>query len=141
LYRYTCEGFAAQLPATAGRADHDPDYYSSQDLSRLRNIVSTALDRAIRRALALEPLLQRKPNTPGTLREVRAAIGDMKAAATADPSSQLPELLLQRMLHLLSSGTATRAALAADVLWRVLFAAPESSVEGLRLPQVRSARS
>jgi hypothetical protein len=102
-------------------------------------MVSSALDRAVRRALALKRMLQRKPDAAATLCEVAAAIADIQAAALEDSSSLLSEPLVQGLMQLLSSGTAAQAAFATAVLWWTLLAPPVSSIDDFRMPQARGA--
>jgi hypothetical protein len=101
-------------------------------------VVSAALDRAIRRALAVQRVLQRKPNAAATFRAMDAAIADIQAAAVADPSSPLPEPLVEGLMYMLLSGTARPAAFAATAL-RWTLPRPSSSGNGSRLLQARGA--
>jgi hypothetical protein len=102
-------------------------------------MASAALVRALRHALDLERMLQRKPNAASTRREVDAAVADIHTAALADPTSLLPEPLVEKMFHLIKSNAAPQAALGISALWKAI---PGSGVcfDSARLLQVRKAR-
>lgn len=114
-----------------------PDHIVCNSSASGHNMVSSALDRAVRRALALKRMLQRKPDAAATLCAVNAAIEDIQAAALEDSSSLLPEPLVKGLMHLLTSGTAAQAAFAATTLWWTIPAGSEPLINDSRLQQVR----
>jgi hypothetical protein len=103
---------------------------------------SSPLARAVADALALEPVLRRRPGSVSTCRDAGSALQAVMSAALVDRAPRLPAPLVEGLVRLLSADSAVQAGYAARMMYALTANERElrTDFRDSRMSQVGAAR-